>query len=214
MNDQNQSPSAPLTLQPQTAPRKPRFARVHGWLRSRTGRVVIPLVTLLVGMIIGFFAIFLYGLSGEGQIVIVHGSPKGDIIVEADMAFLTQLVTKNLHDSGMPGQIENVKVDLAYGDQMTVNGDDGFSVLGVGVAKHFTFVVQPYVSSCVLQIHIVHADFSKIPMTSFVQIFEIHLNQQLRMKPEGLPKGFQYCTTGVRTEPVGMFVTYEATPEE
>jgi hypothetical protein len=214
MHYQNQPPSIPLSSQPQpqATARKPRFARVRRWLRSQTGRVVIPLVALFVGIVLGIAAIFLYGLSGEGQIVIVPSSGKGNIVVEADKAFLTQLVTKNLRDSGMPGQIENVKVDLSQGDQMTVNGDDGFSVLGIGVARHFTFVVQPYVSSCFLQVHIVHADFSNVPMTGFAQIFESHINQQLQMKPEGLPSGFQYCTTGVRTEPAGMFVTYAATP--
>ncbi len=214
MQYQNQPPSIPLSsqTQPRTPPRKPRFTRVREWLRSRTGRVVIPLVALCAGIVLGIAAIFLYGLSGEGRIVIVPSSGRGNIVVEADKAFLTQLVTKNLRDSGMPGQIENVKVDLSQGDQMTVNGDEGFSVLGVGVARHFTFVVQPYVSSCFLQVHVVHADFSNVPMTGFAQIFESHINQQLQMKPEGLPSGFQYCTTGVRTDPSGMFVTYAATP--
>jgi hypothetical protein len=212
MHYQNQPPSSPLPSQLQAAPGEPRFNRVRGWLRSRTGRVVIPLFTLLLGIVLGIFAIFLYGSSGEGQIVLVPVSTKGDIIVEADKAFLTQLVRKNLSDSGLPGQIQNVEVDLAHGDQMTVNGDDGFSLLGVGVSKHFTFVIQPYVSSCVLQIHIVHADFSTIPVTGFAQTFESHINQQLQQKPQGLPKGFQYCTTGVRTESSGMFVTYSATP--
>ncbi len=209
---QNQPSSSPLPSQSQPAPGKSRFNRVRGWLRSRTGRVVIPLFTLLLGMVLGIFALFLYGSSGEGQIVLVPVSTKGDIIVEADKAFLTQLVRRNLSDSGLPGQIQNVEVDLVHGDQMTVNGDDGFSLLGVGVSKHFTFVIQPYVSSCVLQIHIVHADFSTIPVTGFAQTFESHINQQLQQKPQGLPKGFQYCTTGVRTESSGMFVTYLATP--
>jgi hypothetical protein len=214
MSDQYQPPSIPLSSQqqPQTTPRSLRFARVREWLRRRTGRVVIPLVALLVGIVIGIAAIFLYGLTGDGQIVIVPSSVKGNIVVEADKEFLTQLVTKNLRDSGMPGQIENVTVDLSQGDQITVNGDDGFSVLGIGVARHFTFVVQPYVSSCVLQIHVLHADFSSIPVTGFAQVFESNINQQLQQKPQGLPNGFQYCTTGVRTESGGMFVTYLATP--
>ncbi len=211
MSNQNRSPSMPLSSQEQ-AQTTPRFARVRKWLRSRTGRVVIPLAALLVGIVLGIAAIFLYGLKGEGQIVIGPSSVKGNIIVEADKAYITELVTKNLRDSGMPGQIENVQINLSQGDQMTVNGDDGFSVLGIGVTRHFTFVVQPYVSSCYLQVHIVHADFSSIPVTGFAGIFESHINQQLRMKPEGLPAGFQYCTTGVRTEPSGMFVTYTATP--
>ncbi len=212
MQQQNRPPSVPLPSQPQPAPSTPGFVRYRSWMRSRTGRIVIPLVTLWVGMVLGIATLFLYGLSGGGQIVIVPASTKGDIIVEIDRAFLTQLVTKNLRASGMPGQIENVEVDLAQGNQMTVNGDDRFSLLGVGVTKHFTFVVQPYVSSCFLQIHVVHADFSSIPVTGFTQTFENNINKQLRKKPEGLPNGFQYCTTGVRTEPVGMFVTYSARP--
>ena len=212
MDYQNQPPPVPLPSPPQPAPHKPRFARVRGWLRGRTGRILIPIIALLIGVALGIAAIFLYGLSGEGQIVIVRAPAKGDIIVETDKAFLTQLVTKNLRGSGLPGQIENVRVDLARGDQMMVNGDDRFSVLGVGVSKHFMFVIQPYVRSCVLQIHLVHADFSGIPVTGFAQVFESHVNQQLQKKPEGLPSGFQYCTTGVRTEPAGMFVTYSAKP--
>ncbi len=209
---QNQPPPVPVPSSPQPAPHKPRFARVRGWLRGRTGRVVIPIITLLMGIVLGIAVIFLYGLSGEGQIVIVPAPAKGNLTVEADKAFLTQLVTKNLRDSGLPGQIENIRVDLARGDQMTVNGDDRFSVLGVGVNKHFMFVIQPYVRSCILQIHVVQADFSGIPATGFAPVFENHINQQLQKKPEGLPGGFQYCTTGVRTEPAGMFVTYSATP--
>jgi hypothetical protein len=213
MDYQNQPPPVPLPSPPQPAPHKHLFARVRGWLRGRTGRILIPIITLLIGVALGIAAIFLYGLSGEGQIVIERAPAKGDIIVETDKAFLTQLVTKNLRDSGLPGQIENVRVDLARGDQMMVNGDDRFSVLGIGVSKHFMFVIQPYVRSCVLQIHLVHADFSGIPVTGFAQVFESHVNQQLQKKPEGLPSGFQYCATGVRTEPAGMFMTYSATPD-
>ena len=214
MSFQNQPPSIPLSSQqqPQPALPSPRFARFREWQKSWSGRVVIPIVALCVGMMLGIGAVFLFGLSSEGQIVIVPSPAKGNIVVETDKAFLTQLVTKNLRDSGLPGQIENVQVDLSQGDQMTVNGDDGISVLGIGVARHFMFVVQPYVNSCFLQVHIVHADFSKIPVTGFAHIFESHINKQLRMKPESLPGGFQYCTIGVRTEPSGMFVTYIATP--
>ncbi len=44
--------------------------------------------------------------------IIVAAPSKGGIIVEADRAFLTQLVKKNLSNSGIPGQIENVEVNL------------------------------------------------------------------------------------------------------
>jgi hypothetical protein len=172
----------------------------------------MPLVALVLGMVLGVGAVFLYGLLGSGSLVIVPQAVNGSIVVEGDKTFLTQLVTKNLRDSGMPGQIENVQVDLTLGDQMTVNGDDVFSVLGIGVARHFTFVVQPYVSSCFLQIHIIRADFSNVPVTGFAHRFENEINQQLRIRPQGLPGDFQYCATDVRTDPSGMFVTYAATP--
>ena len=44
--------------------------------------------------------------------IIVPATSRGDIIVEADRAYLTQFVKKNLSNSGMPGQIENVEVKL------------------------------------------------------------------------------------------------------
>src|SRR5262249_31590272 len=153
---QNQTPSKPLTsqAQPQKTPSGTRIDQVRRWLRSPTGHLVMPLVALVLGMMLGVGAVFLYGLLGGGPVVIVPSAVNGNIIVEADKTYLTQLVTKNLRDSGMPGQIENVRVDLAPGNQMTVSGDDVLSVLGIGVARHFTFVVQPYVSSCFLHIHI------------------------------------------------------------
>lgn len=215
MSHQNQPPLIQLPTQPevQNAPGGPHFVRFRGWLRSRTGRVVIPLITFLVGIVLGITALFLFGKPGVGPIIIVPGSSKGDIIVEADRRFITQLVTKNLDTSGMPGQIQNVNVNLKEGGQMIVSGEDVFSIFGIQVIRPFTFTVQLYVSSCVLEIHIVHADFSNIPVTSFAQSFESQINQQLQKKPEGLPSGFQYCTTGVRTEPDGMFVTYAAIPD-
>jgi hypothetical protein len=123
------------------------------------------------------------------------------------------MLFKNLNSSGMPGQIQNVNVNLTQSSQMMVSGEDVFSILDVHVIRLFTFIVQLYMNSCVLKIHIVHADFSNIPVTRFAQTFESQINQQLQRRPEGLPSGFQYCTTGVRTEPAGIFVTYTATPD-
>jgi hypothetical protein len=215
MSSQHQPPSTPLPSQPEadSASGASRFPRFRIWLRSSTGRIVIPLVTLIVGIIVGIFAVLLFVLSSEVPKTVIHApSSKGDILVEADRAFLTQLVTKNLHNSDLPGQIENVDLKLAQGNHMIISGDDVLSVLGIKVTRHFTFVVQPYVNSCVVQIHIVYADFSNIPVTGVAQGFESQINQQLQSRPEGLPSGFQYCATGVRTEPAGMFVTYSAIP--
>src|SRR6185312_3063438 len=117
-----------------------------------------------------------------------------------------------LKDSGIPGTVKNVQVTLKNGDQMTITGDDEFSFLGIDMTRNFTLVVQPYVTSCMLQMHVVHADIGSIPVTGFVESFESNINAQLRTKPTGLPTGFTYCTVGVHTETGGMFVTYSATP--
>jgi hypothetical protein len=169
-------------------------------------------VALLLGMVLGIAGIFLFGESGAGPNKVVPLTTRGDIIVEADSTFITQLVTKNLNNSGIPGKAQNVTVNLIEGDQMIINGEDVFPFLGVQVSRPFTIVVQPYVSSCALKIHIVHAAISNVPVTNFSQSFENQINRQLANKPEGLPSGFEYCTSGVRTEPAGMFITYTAIP--
>lgn len=213
MSNQKQPPPPSLPSQQEVRETfKVFFDQVRAWLRSRTGRIIVPIVALLLGMVLGIAGIFLFGGSGAGPIKVAPLTSRGDIIVEADSAYITQLVTKNLSSSGIPGQAQNVTVNLIAGDQMTISGEDVFPFLGMQVSRPFTFVIQPYVSSCVLKIHIVHADISNIPVTSFSQSFEDQINQQLATKPEGLPSGFEYCTSGVRTEPDGMFITYTAIP--
>ena len=215
MSYQNEPSSTPLSSrqEAQTTLSESRFARVREWLRSRTGRIVIPLITLLMGIALGITVLFFFGESDVGPIIVVPISSRGDIIVEADRIFITQLVRKNVVGSGMPGRIQNVDVNLTRSNQMMVSGEDEFSILSVQVIRPFTFIVQLYVSSCVLKMHIVHADFSNIPVTRFAQSFESQINQQLQQRPEGLPSGFQYCATGVRTELTGIFVTYTAIPD-
>ena len=193
-------------------PRKPRLTRLRRWMRSRPGRIIIPLVALLLGIAIGAGSLLLYGLSGDGRPMPVPGPGKTDISVVVDKAFITSLVATNLRQSGLPGTVENVQVDLSRGDQLTVNADDTFNILGIGFTKHFTVIVQPYIKQCSLQVHVTHADLSSIPVTGFVSAFESNVNEQLQQKPTGLPQGFQYCTTSVSTQPAGMLLTYSAIP--
>ena len=197
---------------PPKSSRKPRFKRLRSWLRSRTGRIIIPRVALLLGIIVGIGSLFLYGLSGEGKALPVPGPGRTDISVVADRAFITSIVGMNLRESGLPGTVENVQVDLASGDQLTINADDAFNILGVGFTKHFTVIVQPYIGSCSLQVHVTHADLSSIPVTGFVSAFESNINEQLQQKPTALPLGFQYCATSVSTQPAGLLLTYSAVP--
>jgi hypothetical protein len=197
---------------PSTSSRKPRLARLRRWMRSRAGRIVIPLVALFLGSIVGISSLLLYGLSGDGQALSVPGPGKTDISVVADKAFITSLITAKLRQSGLPGTVQNIQVDLASGDQLTINGDDAFNILGLGFSKHFTVVVQPYASNCSLQIHVTHADLSSIPVTGFVSTFESSVNEQFQQKPTSLPQGFQYCATSVSTQPAGLLLTYSAVP--
>lgn len=192
-------------------PRAQRPRRMRRWLRSRSGRIIVPLLALLIGVAGGVSSLLWYGLSGEGPVVIVPSSAQGNLIIEADKDFVTQLIKKDLTSAGLPGQVENVSVDLDHGAKITIQGDDVYPVLGVNLSRHFTVDVQPYVQSCVLQIRVTHADLGGIPVTSFVQAFQGNINNQLAKKPAGLPDNFTYCTVGVRTEPGGMFITYQAT---
>jgi hypothetical protein len=209
MKKQDQSPSPPLLPPP-----KPRFFyKLRAWLRTRTGRIALPIFTWLVGLLLGFIILLLVVVGGDGQLhSALNNSATGDIIVETNRAFLTDLITQNLKTSGLPGTVKNVQVTLKNGDQMTITGDDEFSFLGIDMTRNFTLVLQPYVTSCVLQMHVVHADVGSIPITGFVEAFESNINAQLRTKPTGLPTGFTYCAVGVRTETGGMFISYSATP--
>lgn len=190
--------------------RRQRLRRTRRWLRSRTGRVIVPLLALVIGLAVGLGSILWYGLSGVGSIGIIVKSAQGNLIIEADKDFVTQLVRDDIANAGLPGQVKNVTVTLARGDGLVIQGDDVYSLLGLSLSRHFVLSVQPYVKSCVLQIRVTNANLGGIPVTNFVQSFEGNINQQLAKKPAGLPSGFTYCTVGVRTDVGGMFITYKA----
>lgn len=192
--------------------RKQRLRRTRRWLRSRTGRIVVPLVALVLGLAVGLSSVIWYGLSGEGPLVIVPPAAQGNLVIDANKDFVTQLVRNDITGAGLPGHVQNVTVTLVHGAKMVIQGDDVYPVMFLTITKHFTVDVQPYVQSCVLQIRVTHADLSGIPVTTFVQSFQSKVNQELAKKPAGLPGGFAYCTVGVRTEPGGMFITYQAVP--
>ena len=191
--------------------RPQRLRRTRRWLRSRTGRVVIPLLTLLLGLALGLTSVIWYGLSGEGPLVTVVPA-QGNLVVDANKSFVNQLVLNNLANAGIPGHIQNATVTLKHGALIVLQGEDVYPVLFTSITRPFTVDIQPYTQNCVLQVRITHADFSGIPVTTFVQSFQSEINQQLGEKPTGLPEGFAYCTVGVNTEPGGMYITYQATP--
>ncbi len=197
-------------LQP-SAPRQ-RFRRTRRWLRSRTGRIIIPLLTLLIGLALGLTSVIWYGLSGEGPLVAIVPAASGNLVVDANQSFVSQLIRNNLSNAGLPGKVQNVKIELEHGAAIIIQGDDAYPFAFITITKHFTVNVQPYVQHCVLQVRITHADLAGIPVTTFVQTFQNKINQQLAKKPAGLPSDFTYCTVGVSTEPGGMYITYQAVP--
>ena len=218
MNDQNRMPrqfdpaasqarfTRQLPSQPLYLPESVRPTR-----RSCLGRIVVLLLVWLFGVAVGLGALFWYGLSATGPLVLVPKTAHGNVIVEADAAFVTQLVQQDLASAGLPGKVQNVRVELKNGAAMIISGDDTSVVLGVTLTRHFTVNVQPYVQSCLLQMRVTHADLGGLPVTTFVQTFQSSINAQLSQKPGALPGNMTYCAVGVRTEPGGLFLTYQVT---
>jgi hypothetical protein len=174
--------------------------------------VIIPLLTLLIGLAAGLTSVIWYGLSGEGALVTVVPAARGNVIVDANKDFVSQLIRTNLLKAGLPGKVQNIRVDLKHGASIIIQGDDVYPVFFTSITKHFTVDVQPYVHACILQVRITHADLAGIPVTTFVQTFQSQINQQLASKPAGLPGDFAYCIVGVSTEPGGMYITYQVVP--
>jgi hypothetical protein len=180
----------------------------------------MPAIAFIFGIGIGVAGLLLYILSfaGEGRVVVTSLPPAGsDIMVQVGPAYITHLLDMDLRNSGLPGEIQNVQVAFADSDQihraqMTITGSEQIGALGIGMARPFTVVVQPYIDDCQLKVNVLHADFSGITVTSFVATFESRIDEQLAMKASNLPAGFKYCLTNVRTKPQGLFLTYTATP--
>lgn len=209
--------SAPLSspLPAHQQPRKPRFARMRGWLRSRAGRIISLCLVLLLGILVGVsgMVVLVFAFSADNAPVANPPAPGSSaIVVQIGQAYITHLVSNALQSSGLPGTVQNVQMTFANGDQLTITGDDVIGVLGVGISHHFTIVLQPYVSACQIQVHVLHADLGGLTMTQFATVFEGQINQQIQVNTSKLPKGFTYCTTSVRTDTSNVYVTYAATP--
>jgi hypothetical protein len=189
----------------------PRSTRRHPQLQS-----LLFAAIFFLGFVVGIAAVLLYTLSiaNQGQLVTSQtSSGNGAITVQVSASYIAQLVEKTLGSSGMPGSITNVRVTLAHEDSITVTGDDQLGVMGIDVTRHFSLQLQPFVRSCQLQMHVLHADLGGIPLTGFVVLFESQINKQLQFDPSNLPKGFTYCVTDVRTRPQELLITYSAKPE-
>lgn len=204
----SQSPSLP-------PPHTSRFGTIRATMRGRVGCIPIACILFLLGLLFGIVGIFvlLFAISPDSPAV-ANPVPPGtsDIVVQVGRVYITHVVSNALQSSGLPGSIRNVQVTLASGDAATVTGDDQISVLGIATTKHFTIVIQPYVASCQVHVHVLHVDLSGIAMTGFASLFEGQINSQIQVNTSKLPAGFTYCTSSVRTDPQDVYVTYLAKP--
>jgi hypothetical protein len=231
MDPDRQLPSEPTVSQPissQVPPEVPpptpsvlsisrssRLNRSRALTSSRTRRVLLMCIFFLFGLICGILGIFVLLLWASADNAVVANPPSpatSAIVVQVGPAYITKLVSNALQAAGLPGSIQDVQVTLARGDRTTISGNDQISVLGIGTTKHFRIVVQPYVSACQMKVHVIRADLDAIPVTGFATAFEGQINSQIQVNLTKLPKGFRYCTTSVRTDPQGVFITYSATP--
>ena len=189
--------------------------------RSRIGHVVIPIITLLLGIMLGVLGLLLYAssISTEGPVIVTPlPPPGGDITSHISPAYMARVVQNDLPSSGLPGNVENVRVQLADSDlrhsvQLTITGDDQVGVLGFEMTRHITVVEQLFVQNCQIQVNVLHADLGGIPVTGFITAFEGQIDQQLQLKTNDLPAGFTYCVTALSSKPGGVFVTISATPQ-
>lgn len=228
MDPDRQLPSAPLVSQPLSsqalpelpsptspAPRSSRLDRLRALTSNRMRFVLLACICFLFGLLCGVGGIFvlLVGASADNGVVANPSPPAtNDIVVQVGAAYITKLVSNAMQASGLPGSIQNVQVTLANGDKATITGSDQITVLGIGTTRHFTIVIQPYVFSCQVQVNVLHADLGGIPVTRFVSAFEGQVNSRIKVNLTKLPEGFTYCTTSVRTDSQGVFVTYSARP--
>ncbi len=217
MDSESQFPSAQLSSQSTSspAPRKSRFTTVLVSIRGRLGRILFVCIAFLLGLLCGVIGIFvlLFAVSSDNSAVANPSAPsRNAIVVQVGSAYITHLVSNALQTSGLPGSIQNVQATFASGDQATITGSDQITVLGIGTTRRFTIVIQPYVASCQVRVHVLHVDLGGIAVTGFAALFEGQINSQIQVNTSKLPGGFTYCTTSVRTDAQGLYVTYSATP--
>src|SRR5258708_2571713 len=177
--------------------------------RRSIGRFLLTAITFVIGMMVGIGAIllFLLVISGNRSPLPVASPTPGNVIVHADSTVIASVLQTSLRGTQIPGDISNIQVQFAQGDQMTITGDYRYKILNANVTHPFTSVLQPLVNECQLQVHILKTDFGNTPITGLAALFEDKINQQLKPKSNILPGNTEYCITNVRTDPTGLFVT-------
>lgn len=191
-----------------------RFSTIRSRLRS-VSRFVLYAIILLIGFVLGMVAVLLFQLAISGnKSPFPPATPpvsSGNVTVHADESVITPLLQKSVQEIDLPanGSITNVQVQFANGAQMTITGNYQLTVLNVPVTRPFTLDLQLLANNCQLQIHILQADFSGIPLTGLVALFEDKINQKLdQLIPQNpLPGNISYCMINVATDTQGITAT-------
>jgi len=183
-------------------------------LTQRPGCFLLAAITFVLGIVagIGVTLLFLLLISGNQAPLAVAtpaASPTPDsVTLQAGATFIASSLQSALQDAQIPGNVSNIGVQFASGDQMTVTGDYIYTVLGLNVTNPFTLTMQPIVSQCQLQIHILRAHFANVPITGLAALFESKINQQLLSATSALPGHVAYCMVAVHTDPAtGLSIT-------
>jgi hypothetical protein len=177
-------------------------------------RILLPSLLFLLGLAAGVASMLLYALwlSGEAQPLATLPAPQGsDLVIQLGPSYLAALITRQIQATDLPGQVSRVSVHLEHGAEIQIDGDDQLTTaLGVTITRHITMYIQPYVSQCTLQMHVLAVTIGALSVAGLARQFEAQVNQQLANETRGFPAGFHYCALETHTEPQGLFITYAA----
>jgi hypothetical protein len=173
-------------------------------------------VAFVAGILCAFMWLLGYLLffaADVPPIATTSSSTNGAVSAQASAAFVTELIQQNINNAGLPGEVEHVQVSLKHNAPLIVTGDMHMSVLGIDTLRRLTVTLQPYISACQIHVHVLHIDVQGFPLPFLAQTVENKINEQMKLNVSGLPSGFTYCATSVRTETSSLFVTYAAVPD-
>ncbi len=177
---------------------------------NRRGRIA-PIIPFFLGILVSMIAlsvfIFFAGLD-RTPVATPSSTQIGTFGIQMSDTYMTQIMGKKLGPSGIPGKISKVHIDLPQNGMLVISADDALRLAGIPVIRRFSITLQPYIRSCQLQMHVIHTEFSGIPVTNFAANYENAMNQAVQLKASSLPGGFTYCAAGVRTNPQTLFITY------
>ena len=215
MDSRHDAPTEPQTRGPRFPSGNSNSQAQPQTIIKRRGNPLLSFLLFLLGIMLGILATLFYILFGahdRASIQTTSSTQPSSLTVQISSTYLTQLVSRKLKTSGIPGDISNVQVTLANDNSIQVTGQDRFSLFVISVTRPFTVTLQAYTQSCQPRIRLIHADFSDIPVTNFAQSYETQIDQEIQFKTSDLPEGFTYCAVSTHTQANALSIVYSATP--